>query len=65
MAHYLLIKSPKEMPTWFATNCKAFLEQTYLDAVNDVKYLIEEITEDFGSEGEKAAGICAAMGLKE
>jgi hypothetical protein len=35
MAHYLLVKNPKDMAAWFATNCKVFLEEKYVDAVSD------------------------------
>jgi hypothetical protein len=64
MAHYLLLKNPKDMAAWFATNCKVFLEKTCVEAVSDQSYLIQEITEDFGSDADKAAAICSAMGLK-
>lgn len=64
MAHYLLAKKPSNMGAWFADNCKVFFEDTYKDAIQDASYLIQEITEDFGDDADKAKAICAAMGLE-
>jgi len=64
MAHYLLAKEPSNMSAWFADNCKVFFGETYKEAITDASYLIQEITEDFGDDGDKAEAICAAMGLK-
>jgi len=62
MAHFIHAK--KLDATWFASNCKVFLEKTYVEAVSDVNYLIEELSGEIGIDNHEAADLCATMGLK-